>query len=267
MSKKEEIVRVEDMPKWDWDNENLVETEMIPYYNQGMSSVMLSLARFMYEIGFGAYNLQQKASYGDNAIKSLAKGIHRGDSWMYECIKMYVAYSWEDIQGRLLMAGIPPSSIQRLGCITDDGARSYVEDKLVSGEITYEDITKTKKEYETIVSNPDVSHDQVGAGPEPSIAEQTASSKMDPDDPNNVAASIIRSHFGKLERLAEEQMLMMEDTLVAHDKLGDISDTSLYNLSQQRIVETGIKLKQQITYLQNIVETVSKLAPQEFTED
>jgi len=266
MSKKE-IVRAENMPEWNWDNENLVEQEMIPYYNQGMSSVMLSLARFMYEIGYGAYNLQQRAAYGDNAIKTLAKGIHRGDSWIYECIKMYQAYPWEDIQGRLLMAGIPPSSIQRLGCIADEGARSYVEDKLVSGEITYEDITKTKKEYESIIVNPEVSHSQVGEGAEQSVAERNATRNLDPEDPNNVAASIIRAHFGKLGKLADEQMVMMEDTLVAYDKLGDISDDSLYALSQQRIVETCVKLKQQITYQQNIVDTGRKLAPQEFEED
>lgn len=259
MSKKE-VVKPDEMQAWDSLQ------EMIDYFNHGISAAMLTLTRIMWEAGRAGNSLKTESKYGDNAISEFSEGINKGTSWVYECIKMYDAYTWADIKGKFLKAGVPASSIARLGSIKDEGARNYVEDKLIKGDITYEEIGAAKKEYETIVDNPNVGHNDIGDGSDQTIEERTAAAAMDPDDPNNVAASIIRAHFGKLSRSAEEQIVMMEDTLVAHDKLGDISDTSLYEISQDRIVLTAVTLQKQIGYITNIVDTLRKLAPDQFEE-
>lgn len=254
---KEEIVRDEETPDWNWDNEEVVEVDMIPHFSQGMADIMLSFAKYMWLIGHAAHGLQQRATYGDNAIKKLASGIHRGDSWVYECIKMYEAYSWEHIQSKLLMAGIPASSIQRLGCIKDEGARAYVEDKLVSGDITYEEITKAKKDYETVVDNPDVSPSDVGDGAEQTIAERNASANLGDDDPNNVAAASIRSFCGSKARVCQELKRELENkTYEKVDQLDMISDESLYGLSEQRLAELAEAARDLSTVLINIAESI-----------
>jgi len=260
MSQSKELVKAEEPPKWD-----SIE-EMVEYFNENINAAMISLTRIMWEVGRAGHELCNEAKYGDGAIPKLAEGIKKGTSWVYECIHMYEAYTWDDVKHKFLDKGIPASTIVRIGAIKDEGTRNYVEDKLLSGEITYEDISKAKKEYTSVVNNPEVSHSEIGNGEEPTIAERNASGQLPDDDPDNIAAAIIRSHFGKLKRMAEEQMSLMEDTLVAHDKLGDISDESLYELSQDRIVSAGVVLKKQIMYIENIVDTIKKLAPQEFEE-
>jgi len=256
----EEITVVNEEPRWKSID------EAITYFNQGFIMAMHSLTRLMWEVGETAEQIMEKKAYGESNVEEFAKGIKRTSSWVYECVKMKKAYPWEVIQERFLNAGIPASSVARLACIQDDGARAYVEDKLVSGEIGYEEIAKAKKAYEDRM-NDNTNQSDLSDGEEPSMEEQKASQNLDASDPSNVAAAIIRTHFGKLQRHSEEQMLMMEDTLTAYDQLGDISDDTLYELSQDRIVSCGVKLQKQIVYLENIVDTIKKMAPDQFKEE
>jgi hypothetical protein len=259
MSDKEALVMT-DTPDWA-DTE-----EAIEYFKQALTSARDMLARIMWEAGRTGVVLKDDAKYGDGAIEKFAEGIGKGKSWIYECIAMYQTYTWEDVQKKFLVKDIPASTIARIGSIKDEGERNYVEDKLVNGEISYEEIADAKREYNNVINNPEVSHSEIGEGTEQTIAELAATRVLDDDDPNNVATAIIRSHFGKLKRLAEEQMVLMEDTLTAYDKLGDISDESLYELAQDRIITAGVKLQKQAQYIENIIDTVKKLKPEEFEE-
>jgi len=245
------IVKTEDEPVW----ESL--QEMIDYFNRGITAAMLSLARIMWEAGRAGHLLQTESKYGDNAISEFAEGIHKGNSWVYECIKMYQAYTWKEINDKFLKAGIPASSIARLSAIKDEGARNYVEDKLVSGDITYEGITAAKSEYEKVINNPEVAHTDIGDGTELAMDERQAVQALPDDDPNNIAAASIRSFAGSETRGLQERRKSLEDKAYGKiDQLDMITDPSLYDISANRLAELAMAARDLMVVLGNIAESI-----------
>lgn len=239
--------------------------EAIEYFKQGFLMTMTNLTRLMWEVGRTGDLIMEKKAYGESNIEEFAVGIKRTSSWIYECVKMYKHYKWEDIQSKFLEAGIPASSIARLSCIEDDSTRNYVEDKLVSNEINYEEISKTKKEFEDRVNDTEHTHGELGEGSEPSLEETMATKNLGDDDPNSQASSSIRSGHGKFQRMLEElQLYMTQDAtnpLNGIDRLSDISDNSLYDISQDRILHTGTILIKTMITSANLLGSIRKLDP------
>lgn len=259
MSKKE-LDKLDEMPQWD-----TIE-DVISYFNQGISAAMLTLTRIMWEAGRAGDLLQTESMYGDNAIEDFAEGINKGTSWVYECIKMYKAYKWEEIQDKFLKAGIPASSIARLGAIKDDGARNYVEDKLVSGEITYEDITKAKKEYETAVNVDENSaaydiNDQ-------SLDESNTIQQLGPEDPSAIASNKIRRECSKTGGIIDKCRTDLEGIHgIFRNEIDLISDESLYEISEDRfcdMVDLALTMR---PLLDAIEDNARKIRPSRYPKD
>jgi len=252
-----------DTPEWESIEEDTPEwesiEEMIEYINHGISAAMVTLTRIMWEAGKAGESLKDEAKYGEGAIASFAEGIHRGTSWVYECIKMSQSYTWREIQEKFLKAGIPASSIARLSAISDDGARNYVEDKLVNGDITYEDIGKAKKEYTDVENNPEVSHSEIGDGAVQTLAERSASDNLGDDDPNNVAAGSIRAYSGARTREAQTLKHELGDKVYEKiDQLDMITDKTLYDLSADRLSELALSLRELAARANDVAESIEK---------
>jgi hypothetical protein len=258
---EEELKRVEDEPQWD-----TIE-EIIDYFNQGITAAMVTLARIMWEAGRAGDILQDKSKYGDSAIEDFATGINKGTSWVYECIKMYKAYTWEDIQEKFLKAGISASSIARLGSINDEGTRNYVEDKLVSGEITYEDITKAKKEYEAVANNVGENSAAYDIN-EQSISETHTIDQLGPEDPSSMASNKIRRECSKAGGVIEKCRTELDGIYsIFRNEIDNVADASLYEISEDRFCDTVALALTLRPLIDTLEDNARKMRPDRFPED
>jgi hypothetical protein len=261
MSEEKELAKMEDMPQWD------TLEDVISYFNRGIEATTVALTRIMWEAGRAGDILQNESKYGDNAIEAFANGIKKGTSWVYECIKMYKAYTWEEIQDKFITAGMPASSIARLGAIKDEGARNYVEDKLVSGEITYEDISKAKKEYENVVSNVEGSSAAYDIN-EQSINETHTIDQLGPEDPSSIASNKIRRECSKTGGIVEKCRTEISEIYdIFRNEIDNVSDKSLYDISEDRlcdVVELALTLR---PLLDDLEDNARKIRPDRFPEE
>lgn len=238
------------------------------HLKQSMVDNMLKFARFLWEVGQVAVWTRADAAYGDGVVEQMADMFGRKKTWVYECIKMYERYEWDTIVERFIEAGVPPASIQRLACIDDESTRNYVEDKLVEGEIHYDDITKAKKEYEEKVNDTEHTHEELGEGFEPSMEEIQAQKKAGEDSESSRAASLMNGYFGGVETEVDSLLMKLDDKFFAAvDKLSEISDDGLYDLAVDRMVRCAVKMKKLKTVLGNHVGSIALHRPEEFAEE
>jgi hypothetical protein len=258
---EQELKKMESMPEWD------TLEDVISYFNKGLTATSVALTRLMWEVGRAGEIMKTEAKYGDNAIEAFAVGIKKGTSWVYECIKMYNSYTWEDIENKFIAAGMPPSSIARLGSIKDDGARNYVEDKLVSGEITYEEITKAKKEYENVVSNVEAQNTAAYDINEQTLGEAHTIDQLGPEDPSSIASNKIRRECTKTGRAIENCRTEVGDIYKAfRNEIDNVADGSLYEISEERfcdVVELALTLR---PLLDELEAEARKMRPDRFPE-
>jgi hypothetical protein len=232
-----------------------------------MIILMSNYVSFMWQVGQYAAWVQEMANYGDGAIEKLCEELRHKKTWVYSCINMHKMYPWEVIEQKFIAAGVPATSIARLASIEDDSTRNYVEDKIIAGEIYCDDINKVKKEFEESLNDTEHSHEELGSGSEPSMEEIKATNNAGEDSPSSQAATVIRKYCGDRQKEAEILMLNLDDKVYAMlDKLSEISDDSLYDLSLDRIVNMGVKLKKLGIQIDNVVDTVSKHRPSEFED-
>ncbi len=236
--------------------------EAFTYLQNSMVENMVKFARFLWEVGQVTVWAKEDAKYGDGIAEQMAEMFGRKKTWVYECVKMHERYEWQTILDRFIAAGVPPASIQRLACIDDESARNYVEDRLVEGKIHYDDITKTRKEYE------DQTNDEENLGIGPAEESGTASSPAGEEGEDNRCASIIKGYFEPLKTEMEEMTDKLDDKLfAAMDQLSGISDDQLYDLSVDRMVAAAMAAKKLATHLQNMVGSIALHRPSEFQED
>jgi hypothetical protein len=238
------------------------------YLQHSMVLVMANLARFMWEVGQVATWQQENAEYGDGIVDKLADLIHRKKTWIYECIKMHNTYDWKTVEEKFIQAGVPASSIARLASIDDASTRNYVEDQLISGVIHYDDITKAKKQFEAQVNDVEHGHEEMCDGAEASMEELKAQQRAGEDSEDSRYATAMRSYFGAMERECDEMIAKLDDKLFAAvDMLAMIADEGLNDLSRERMVRAGIKMKKLSVYLTNAVGTIALHSPEEFQEE
>jgi len=262
MTEEPIVVHNDEVPTW----ENL--DDMKDYFTSNINYAMVTLTRIMWEAGHAGIALRDESKYGDNAIQEFADAIHKGKTWVYECIKMAEAYQWSEIQDKFLKAGIPASSIARLSSISNEGARAYVEDKLISNEITYEEIAKAKKEYEEIVENPEAEGTAAFEIAEQSVAESNTIEELGPEDKSVVAANAIRRDCSKTAGACEKAKEFLEEVYNNfRNELDMISDESLLELSEERfcdMVEVAMSLE---GYISNLKDSAHKIRPDRFPEE
>lgn len=226
-----------------------------------LMDVTYSLGKFMWLVGSCGKKLQESSEYGDSYVDKLCEGLNRKKTWVYECIRLHDVYTKEQLL-QFMVKGVPPSSVARLAAIKDDSARNYVEDKLVKGEIYYDDITKTKKEYEDRINDTEHSHSERSDGEEPSMEEIKAEKRAGEDSPDSKASSSIRSYFGSGERKIDELMYYFDDKFYAAiDKLDDIADEGLYELSTNRMESAGMRMIKLRDLLDNHIGTIGLHCP------
>lgn len=242
--------------------------EAFAYLKSSMVENMVKFAQFLWEAGQVTVWARSHAEYGDGIVDKMAEMFNRKKTWVYECIKMHETYEWETIVQRFIAAGVPASSIARLACIEDPSTRNYVEDKLVAGDIHYDDITKAKKEFEDRVNDTEHTHDELGDGDIPSMEELKAQQRAGVDSDDSKAATVIRSYFGGLERDIDQLMIKMDDKFFAAiDQLSAIGDDGLYDLSVDRMVSCAMKMKKLKTHLINNIGSIALHRPDDFQEE